>query len=68
MKLHPTIAELVRDIDAFIEQRGITQTEFGVLSIGDPNLYRHLKHGRNPRLATMDRIRSFMRKREGAAA
>jgi predicted transcriptional regulator len=66
MKLHPEIAALVRDIDAFIEREEMTPTDFGLLSIGDPNLYRHLKGGRNPRLGTMDRIRSFMRKREAA--
>jgi hypothetical protein len=60
MKLHPTIASLVRDIDVYIERSGMTPTDFGLRSIGDPNLYRHLKNGRNPRLATMDRIRAFM--------
>jgi hypothetical protein len=29
----------------------MTPTDFGLLSIGDPNLYRHLKNGRNPRFA-----------------
>jgi predicted transcriptional regulator len=67
MKLHPTIADLVRDIDAFIEREGLTPTEFGVRAIGDPNLYRHLKSGRNPRLTTMDRIRAFMKRRTVAA-
>ncbi|SEN67515.1 hypothetical protein [Bradyrhizobium sp. OK095] len=60
MKLHPTIAQLVAEIDAFLAAKGMTQTDFGLLSIGDPNLYRHLKNGRNPRLGTMDRIRAFM--------
>jgi len=68
MKLHPTIAELIQDIEAFIERHQMTPTDFGLLSIGDPNLYRHLKNGRNPRFPTLDRIRSFMRKKEGVAA
>jgi hypothetical protein len=67
MKLHPTIVALLADIDAFNEITGTTPTDFGLLSIGDPNLYRHLKAGRNPRLATMDRIRSFMEKARAAA-
>jgi DNA-binding phage protein len=68
MKLHPAITDLLRDIDAFIGRFDMTPTDFGLLSIGDPNLYRHLKNGRNPRFATLDRIRSFMRKREERAA
>ncbi|MGY3609902.1 MULTISPECIES: hypothetical protein [unclassified Bradyrhizobium] len=68
MKLHPTIADLVKEIDAFIEREGITATEFGWRAIKDPNLYRSLRKGRNPRLETMDRIRAFMRERRGVAA
>ena len=69
MKLHPTIADLVCEVDAFMARTGMTQTDFGLLSIGDPNLYRHLKAGRNPRLPTMDRIRTFMdRKAENMEA
>lgn len=67
MKLHPTIADLLREIDAFIERHGMTPTDFGWESIGDRNLYRHLKKGRNPRFDTLDRIRAFMRKRQAAA-
>ncbi|MCS3690915.1 hypothetical protein [Bradyrhizobium elkanii] len=46
----------------------MTPTDFGMLSIGDPNLYRHLtKNGREPRRATLDKIRAFM-ERKGRAA
>lgn len=68
MKLHPTIAALLGEIDAFLERESMTPTDFGRLSIGDPNLYRHLQKGRNPRLPTMDRIRAFMGPQEGVAA
>lgn len=68
MKLHPTIADLIGEIDAFIERHEMTPTDFGLLSIGDPNLYRHLKNGRNPRFTTLDHIRSFMKKQEERAA
>jgi len=68
MELHPTIAGLLGEIDAFLAREGMTQTDFGLLSIGDPNLYRHLKKGRNPRLGTMDRIRSFLNRPQRSAA
>mgnify|MGYP000715152582 CR=1 FL=1 len=61
MKLHPEITSLVADIEVFIRRQGLTPTDFGRVAIGDPNLYRQLKKGRNPRLETMDRIRAFIR-------
>jgi hypothetical protein len=67
MKLHPTIAELLREIDGFIEHEGITRTEFGLTATGDPNLYRRLRNGAIPRLTTIDRIRSFLEKQGEAA-
>ena len=67
MKLHPTINELLREIDAFIERQGMNPSDFGWSAIGDRNLYRHLKNGRDLRLSTLDRIRAFMSK-EGADA
>lgn len=68
MEPHPEIADLVAEIDAFLACRGMTPTDFGMLSIGDPNLYRHLtKNGREPRRATLDKIRAFM-ERKGRAA
>jgi hypothetical protein len=62
------ITAFLAEIDAFNERTGTTPTDFGLLSIGDPNLYRHLKAGRNPRLATMDRIRAYMVKADTAEA
>lgn len=60
MKLHPQIASLIADIDAFVASQGTTPTSFGKDALGDPNLYRHLKQGRCPRFETLDRIRAFM--------
>lgn len=68
MELHPTIADLIREIDVFIKREGMTPTEFGWQSISDPNLYRSLKAGRNPRLETMDRIRAFLQSKRVSAA
>jgi hypothetical protein len=68
MKLHPIITELITDIDAFLAERDMNQTDFGKRSIGDPNLYRKLKAGRDLRISTLDRIRVFMAKRRRSTA
>ncbi len=68
MKLRPEIDALLTEIDAFIERSGTTPTSFGKNSVGDPNLYRRLKNNSNLTLATVDRIRSFMRENEKATA
>lgn len=68
MKLHPEIAALLAEIDAFIEREQMNPTAFGVSAIKDPNLYRHLRGGRLPSLRTLDRIRAFMLRRERSAA
>jgi hypothetical protein len=67
MQIHPVIQALLDEIDAFAEREGITRTDFGLKSTGDPNLYGDLRKGRSPRFVTLDRIRSFMQ-REGVAA
>lgn len=67
MKLHPEITSLVAEIDVFLRRQGLTPTEFGWEAVKDPNLYRQLKKGRNPRLETMDRIRAFIRANEQSA-
>ena len=68
MELHPAVSALVAEIDNYIALTGITPTEFGVRAIKDPNLYRHLKAGRIPRLPTIDRVRAFMAGGEKSAA
>ncbi|MGA7808091.1 hypothetical protein [Bradyrhizobium sp.] len=68
MLVHPVIQSLLADIDAFTAREGITPSDFGMRSIGDPNLYGDLKKGRCPRLTTIDRLREFMRERGGVAA
>ena len=67
MKLRPEIDALLTEIDAFIGRSGITPTAFGKISVCDPNLYRRLKNNSNLTLATIDRIRAFMREHEGVA-
>ena len=53
--------QLLTDIKAFLERTDVTPTDFGIKSIGDPNLMRRLRNGKDVTLCTADRIRSFMR-------
>lgn len=68
MQIHPAIQSLLAEIDAFMAETGMPQSDFGTLSIGDPNLYRQLKDGRQPRFNTIERVRAFMQRRQGVAA
>jgi hypothetical protein len=60
MPIHPEIERLNDEIDRFLTRSGLTATAFGWEAIRDPNLYRALRLGRTPGLATLDRIREFM--------
>lgn len=68
MRLHPSIKVLVSEIDEFRERNGLSATAFGKQALNDEKLVHDLNKGRLPSLVTIDRIRSFMRCREGAGA
>lgn len=56
---NPTTA-LLSDIELFLERAGMPPSNFGSAAIGDPNLIRHLRSGRELRFATIQRVRAFM--------
>lgn len=68
MKLHPTIESLLAEIGEFRAISKMSVTAFGIGALNDPHLIRDLQRGRNFGIVTLDRIRAFMREREGAAA
>ena len=51
---------LLSEIVLFLEQTGIPQTTFGSRAIGDPNLMRNLRAGRELRSGTAKRVRDFI--------
>lgn len=57
----PRTAELLRDIDAFLQLTGMKPTNLGRASINDPMLYSDLKKGRRLWEDTEQRVRGFMR-------
>jgi hypothetical protein len=68
MVIHPVIRSLIEEIDAFRAKAGMSVTAFGTLSLGDPNFIPDLHRGRMPSLATMDKVRVFMRHQTEAAS
>lgn len=61
-RIHPDVKVLLEEIDAFICSTGIEPTRFGVNAINDGHLVKRLRAGRQPRLATIDKVRAYMRK------
>lgn len=59
---HP---ELLRDILAFCEKRGIPKSVFGREAVRDASLVTQIQNGRELRRRTIERVRAFM-EAEGA--
>lgn len=47
-------------IERFLKSAGMSATQFGYMSIGDPALVRDLKRGRVLRTSTIEKIQRFM--------
>lgn len=56
---HPSEALLI-EIDGFLSEAKIAPTIFGREAVGDPNLMRNLRAGRELRSATLKRVRDFI--------
>jgi hypothetical protein len=52
--------QLASEIDAFLERTGMPQSAFGWASLGDPNLVRSLKAGRELKFRTLQRVKRFI--------
>lgn len=63
---HPSVTLLI-EITGFLDDTGIAPTIFGRDAVGDPNLLRNLKAGRELRSGTAQRVRDFMASRRVAA-
>ena len=53
-------ARLGRAVTAWCARKGITERAFGVAALRDPDFAASLRRGRSPRLATVDRVLSFI--------
>jgi hypothetical protein len=53
-------SELIREIEAFCAENGVTKTRFGRATTGDGSLVPDLYDGRELRRATLAKVRAFM--------
>jgi len=51
---------LIHRIDAFLAKSGMSQTAFGIGSVGDPNFVSDIRSGRMPNLRTIGRVFDFI--------
>lgn len=52
---------LLIEIDRFLQRTGMPPTRFGRLAVNDPRLVGDLRRGREPGVATVRRVRDFIR-------
>ncbi len=62
VKIHPTIQQLLAEIEAYRARAGIDRTEFGLRCMHNGNFISRLENGSNPRFDTIDRVRAFINK------
>ena len=51
---------ILRKVERYLRQHDIPQTKFGRLAVGDPRLVGDLRNGRDPRPATVARVRAYL--------
>lgn len=52
--------QLVADIQAFCKAHEISGAKFGELAVGDASFWWKVSRGRQPTLATYEKVRAFM--------
>ncbi|MAC81468.1 MAG: hypothetical protein CML66_25795 [Rhodobacteraceae bacterium] len=54
------MADLIDDIEAFLERKQMAATAFGREAMGDPSFVFELRSGRDYRRSTEQKVREFM--------
>lgn len=54
------LSTLLREIDAFVAERGIAETTFGRLAVNDGKFVSRLRNNGNITFATAERVRTFI--------
>ena len=59
------MSTLLTEIRKFLDKHRMAETRLGRLAVGDPNLVRDIRLGRQPRPDMQRRIREFLETYEG---
>jgi hypothetical protein len=51
---------LLREVEKFLRQSDVAPTRFGRDAVGDPRFVFDLRNGRDPRPATVARVRAYL--------
>lgn len=62
---HPEIRDLLAEIRAYCIHTGTHATRFGIETVNDGHFVPRLERGREPRRATIERVRNFMKRKNG---
>jgi hypothetical protein len=60
-KMHPTVKQLLTEIEAYRAREHLDKTSFGLLVANNGHLIRRMELGQIPSLETIDRIRAYMK-------
>lgn len=56
-----TAETFIAEIDAFLEESGMSPSAFGKAAVGDPSFVGDVKGGRMPGLRLVDKVSSFIK-------
>lgn len=65
LEMMSTREQLLREIEAFLADTGMSAGRFGQSTVGDRAFVGTLRRGRDPMLRTVDRIRAFIAAERG---
>ncbi|HJN22877.1 MAG TPA: ATP-binding protein [Rhodospirillales bacterium] len=60
------LLELLREIEAFIDDRGMAETTFGRLAVNDGKFVSRLRDGKGVTVRTVEKVRAYIRNDQGA--
>ena len=58
--LHPSVQDLLLDIEQYRARAGVDRTNFGLQAMNDGNFIPRLEQGRIPQVRTFDKVRAFI--------
>lgn len=59
---------LLSEVEAFLTSARIAPSAFGAQAVGDPNLVRNLRAGREPRFDTIQRVKEYIARMQASVA